>query len=288
MAEPAIQAASAPPKVVCRHIVDGDLPALATLLTLGFPDRDAAYWLAGFARLARHVPPDGYPRFGHMLEAEGRPVGVHLLICSAQPGGVRCNVSSWFVHEAFRSFGAMLLLRATRQLPGAYVNLHPKLETVRIIEALGWRKISQGAFAAAPLLAVPRGRVRLRRWDQAELPAAERRRLEDHAGFGCIGLWCDTSDGGQPIILRRRRLRSGLPCAQMIHYRSLETVEQAAAALGRFLGARGMPLMLVPAHRPLRGVPGRFFPEKLPIYCKGEPAPQPGDLAYTEAAIFGM
>ena len=111
------------PNVVCRQISEADLPPIAKLLAFGFPGRNLSWWRSGLARLALHSPPDGYPRFGYMLEAEGRPVGVHLLICSAQPSGVRCNASSWFVREEFRSFATMLMLRATRQLPGAYVSL---------------------------------------------------------------------------------------------------------------------------------------------------------------------
>jgi hypothetical protein len=140
------------PKVVCRLIGEADLPGIAKLLTFGLPDqgRDLAYWRSGLARLALHSPPDGYPRFGYMLEAEGRPVGVHLLICSAQPSGVRCNGNSWFVREEFQQFSTMLMLRAMRQPPCAYVTYCPHPRVVPIIEALGLRRIPQGLYAAVP------------------------------------------------------------------------------------------------------------------------------------------
>ena len=273
------------PNVVCRQISEADLPQIAKLLAFGFPRRNLSWWRSGLARLALHSPPDGYPRFGYMLEAEGRSVGVHLLICSAQPSGARCNASSWFVREEFRSFATMLMLRATRQLPGAYVTL-PGSKVSPIVEALGSRRISQGVYAAAPLFARQSGDVQVQDWQNARLSKADRRLLMDHTAFGCLGVWCHTPDGGQPLIFRRRWIKR-LPCAHLIYCRSLETLEMAAPAIGRMLASRGMPLLLVPTDRPLRGVPGRFFPDALPVYCRGEPAPPIGDMTYTWPAIFG-
>ncbi len=47
-----------------------------------------------------------------------------------------------------------------------------------------------------------------------------------------------------------------------------------------------MPLMLVACDRKLRGVPGRLFPNRVPMYFKGTEPPRPGDLSYTEAALI--
>jgi len=277
------------PNVVCRLIGEADLPAIAKLLAFNVAGRNFSWWRAGLARLALHQPPEGYPRFGYMLEAEGRPVGVHLLICSSQPGGVRCNASSWFVREEFRPFATMLMLRATRQLRGAYVNLDPGRKAVPIIEALGSRKISQGLYAAAPLFTRKSCDVHIEAWQDARLPEADRRLLMDHTAFGCLGVWCHGRDGGQPLIFRRRwMIKRHLPCAQLIYCRSLETLEAAAPSIARMLASLGMPLLLIPTDRPLRRMPGRFFPAKLPVYCRGEPAPPVRDLTYTYAAVFGM
>ena len=109
------------------------------------------------------------------------------------------------------------------------------------------------------------------------LPKADRQLLMDHTAFGCLGVWCRTPAGGQPLIFRRRWIKRCVPCAHLIYCRSLETLEMAAPAIGRMLSSRGMPLLLVPTNRPLRRVPGRFFPDKLPVYCRGEPAPPIGD-----------
>ena len=277
------------PNAVCRLISEADLPAIAELLAFGISERTLSWWRSGLARLALHSSPDGYPRFGYMLEAEGRPVGVHLLICSAQPSGVRCNASSWFVRKEFRSFATMLMLRATRQLPGAYVSLWPNPRTVvPVIKALGSRTVWQGVYVALPLFARGSADVHLEPWQDAQLPEADRRLLMDHTAFGCLGVWCRTPDGGHPLIFRRRWLKRRIPCAHLIYCRSLELLEAAAPAIGRMLASRGMPLLLVPADRPLRGMPGHYLPTKLPVYCRGEPAPPVADLTYTWPAIFGI
>jgi hypothetical protein len=282
----------------CRLIDTPDLPAIADLLQAGFPVRTMRYWTAGLQRLAQHEPPEGFPRFGYMLEAAGRPVGVHLLISATPPSDpasiVRCNCSSWYVTPEFRSYGSLLFMRATRRKPALYTNIGPQPATVAIIEAHGFRKYSQGVFAAVPLLATTRtASVRLLAnradWAAAGIPAPDLRLLADHEAFGCVAVWCETPAGGQPLIFRRRRIKPGeIPCAQLIYCRSIEDLEALAGHLGWFLAARGMPLLLVPSNRPLRRLPGWFFPLKMAIYCKGAPPPRIGDLSYTEAAIFGM
>lgn len=284
--------------ISCRVIETAHLPAITQLLQVGFPARSINYWNIGLQRLARHVPPEGFPQFGYMLAAEGRPVGVHLLISSSSScefgSYVWCNASSWYVEEAYRSHGSFLVLRATRRQPATYTNIGPRPETLPLVEALGFRMLSQGVFAALPSLAKARAaptRIAVCRaeWEAAGVPPADMRLLSDHQLFGCLSLWCETRAGAQPLIFRRRRIKpGGIPCAQLIYCHSLEHLEEVAAPVGRFLVARGMPLMLVPADRPLRGLPGRFFAEKLPVYFKGAQKPRIGDLSYTEAAVFGM
>jgi hypothetical protein len=285
-------------RVVCRPIAAGDLPAVTDLLHAGFPKRPRGYWVEGLGRLAARTPPAGYPQFGYLLRAEESVVGVLLLIFSAQDDAagqpVRGNVSSWYVQPAFRAYAPLLVLRAIRHPAATYVNVSPAPETPPIITAQGFRQFSHGVFAALPLLA-RRGAMPVRLlaraadWQAAGVPPAALRLLTDHAAFGCISLWCQTGQDGQPLVVRRRRIKpGGIPCAQLIHCRSAEDLETLAAPLGRFLAPRGMPLLLVAGDRPLRGVPGRFFPDRLPMYCKGAETPRQGDLSYTEAALFGL
>ncbi len=289
---------SAPPaaRVSCRQIAAADLPAVADLLHAGFPKRPRSYWVEGLQRLTLNHAPEGYPKYGYLLQSGGEVVGVLLLVFSARDDGsgpvLRGNVSSWHVRPAFRAYAPLLVLRAIRHAAARYLNVSPAPETLPIITAQGFRQFSRGVFAALPMLARS-GTARLHanaaQWRAADIPHADLRLLSDHAAFGCLSLWCETRQGGQPLIFRRRRIKpGGIPCAHLIYCRSLEDLEAVAGPVGRYLALRGMPLMLVACDRALRGVPGRLFPDKLPMYFKGAESPRQGDLSYTEAALLGM
>lgn len=268
------------------------------LLHTGFPKRPRSYWIEGLHRLTVRSEPQGYPKYGYLLQSGGEIVGVLLLIFSATDDGsgptLRGNVSSWYVRPAFRAYAPLLVLRTIRHPAASYLNVSPAPDTLRIIAAQGFRQFSRGVFAALPMLArtgaAPlRLRARAAEWQAAAIPQADLRLLADHAAFGCLGLWCESGQGGQPLIFRRRRIKpGGVPCAQLIYCRSLEDLEELAGPVGRFLALRGMPLMLVACDRTLRGVPGRLFPDRLPMYFKGAQEPRQGDLSYTEAALFGL
>jgi hypothetical protein len=280
-------------KLSCRQIRPADLPAVTDLLHEGFPKRSRDYWEAGLRLLAARSPPEGCAQFGHLLEVGGRPAGVLLMIFSASPDGagpaLRGNVSSWYVTPEARAYAGLLVLRALRPPDACFVNVSPAPGTLPIIAAQGFTRFCGGVFAALPALA-GRGPGTVRPWATARgIPEADQRLLRDHDGFGCLGLWCETPDGGLPFVVRRRRIKpGGIPCAQLIYCRSLEALERHAGALGRFLALRGMPLLLVPSDRPLNGVVGRLFPDRLPMYARGAVPPRIGDLSYTEAALFGF
>lgn len=293
---PAFNVETASGKIRCQPIEAEDIPAVIDLLQKGFPRRDRRYWEAGLRRLAHCLPPPGFPHFGDMLTMQGRPVGVHLLIsapCLREQGiPARCNGSSWYVDEQFQSYGIFLQMRGTRR-PAVYTNIDPRPHTVPMMTAQGYRLYSKGLFACLPALApATRQATRLligdAAWRARGVPAVDQRLLADHQAFGCICLWCETPTGGQPVIVRRRIVKSAIPCAQLIYCRSLSEFAHVARPVGLFLAARGMPLLLAPADAPIDGIPGRLFPDKLPMYFKGPKAPQPHDLSYTEAAVLGM
>ena len=73
------------PQIRCREIREGDLEGLAGLLTRGFAWRPRDYWMLGLRRQATRKVPQGYPRFGYMLDHEGMPVGVLLLLFTLRP-----------------------------------------------------------------------------------------------------------------------------------------------------------------------------------------------------------
>jgi len=207
---------------------------------------------------------------------------------------VRANVSSWFVLPEYRACAPLLVLRAIRQKGPTYVNISPADHTRPIIEAQGFRKGAEGVYAAIPAFgrAGHKARISVLSQEFHSGPHIDPQTLAlmlDHQRFGCIAMWCETDAGAFPLVIRERRLRfGGLRAAQLIYTRSIQELEAAAGALGRFLLGRGIPILLAGSPEPLRGVPGRYFPNRLPIYLKGRETREPFDLAYTEAALLGL
>ncbi len=285
-------------RVSCRQIGTADLDAVIDLLQVGFPTRSKAYWQAGLQRLAAVPPPDGMPRFGYLLASEGAVVGVLLLISSDGGGtsthGIRCNVSSWYVRPDFRAYASFLTSRALKGKSVTYIDVWPADHTRQTIEAQGFTRAAKALFAGLPALSVAGHGAKLtstpEQWSRSSgMSPWELRLLTDHQRFGCICVWYETNAGGQPFIFRRRKVARGLvPCALLIYARSVESFEEAAGPLGRFLALRGLPIVLIGADRPLRGMIGKHFPERLPIYSKGPQKMRGSDLSYTDAALFGI
>jgi hypothetical protein len=71
-------------KIRCREITETDLDAVAELLTRGFAGRSREYWIRGLRRQAAREIPQGYPRFGYMLNNDGIAVGVLLLLYTSR------------------------------------------------------------------------------------------------------------------------------------------------------------------------------------------------------------
>ena len=288
---------ASPPKIRARLITDSDVNSLADLLAKGFPRRTRQNWLQAVERLAKHPTPAGLPRFGYLMESDGVPVGAILLIFSAtQTGGARstrCNVSSWYVEPGYRTHATMLISQALKHEDVTYVNISPAAHVQPIAEAQGFRRYSSGQFVAVPLLCqAPSDR-------QEKLLLGENRPdvyfepfewdvLLTHAQYGCIGLWCTTSDRAYPFVFLPRIVRGFIPCTQLIYCRAVEDFPRFARTIGWFLALRGRPLIIIDSNGPIPGLRGKYFEGVAPKYFKGPEQPRLGDLAYTEAAMFGL
>ena len=279
----------------CRQIGADDLDSIADLLTMGFPD-PREHWVRALKILSVRVVPDGFPRYGYMLEATKEPVGVILLIFSQAPNSdtIRCNGSAWYVAPAFRAF-APILLKKILTHRATHTNLSPSLHTLPMLEALGYKRFCDGAFAAIPQFGgggIGKAKIIRVLVEAAQherfIPVDKLQLLRDHERFGCLSLWCDAQDGGYPFIFRRRFIKHSplLPSAQLIYCASIDDLVRFAGPIGRYLALRGMPFMVIPANGPIPRLIGKFFGGK-PMYYRGPHRPQLGDLAYTEIAMFG-
>jgi len=282
-------------KIRCREISAADIGSIVDLLAEGFPRKTRGDWRRALELLSHRAPPQGFPKYGYMLEARGTAVGVLLLICSQRQdlGEVRCNGAAWYVAPDFRNFAPLLISRSLKH-GGEHLNVSPAIHTWPIIEALGLRRFCEGTFAAVPALARCSGKTKIMRildashFQNFSPTIADLKFLLDHERYGCLCLWCETDDGGYPFIFRRRFVKHLplIPVAQLIYCTSVDDLVRLAGPIGRYLALHGMPALLVPANGPIPNLTGKYFDGK-PMYYRGPRQPQLGDLAYTEMAMFG-
>lgn len=284
-------------EVICRPIVDNDIDAVIACLERGFPDRPKNYWTLALERMARRPAIEDYPRYGHALIVEGRVVGVLLQIYSRRNSpvgsGIRCNLSSWCVDKGHRSHSLMLHLRSVSCKEVTYLNISPAAHTIKTIEALGYRRYSEGQFFSAPILSALQRSVRVVAFtahgpEAVLLSENERQLLGEHAAMGCLAIICVKDGLAYPFVFQPRSVvRNLIPCPQLIFCRDVSEFIEFANPIGRYLLFRSGPFCVVDAMNYLPGLAGWFFRGRLQKYFKGPVPPGLGDLAYTELVLLG-
>ncbi len=287
-----------PAKIKSRQIVDADIPQVVGLLTRGFAaDRAREFWENIFACLSKRSLPAELPRYGFIIESDDKPVGVLLLIFSRLwEGGAaktRCNVSSWYVEREFRGYAQMLVSQALKYKQTTVFNVSASPHTHSMAEIRGFRRSSNGMFAAIPTLSrvSAAGPVRVidaRAQPDAPFDSHDRDLLLEHAEFGCTSLWCVTPERAYPFVFRPRHVKSVLPAAQLVYCNSLDDFVRFARPIGMHLARHLQFLVLLDSNGPVPGLVGKFYPEKMPRYFHGPDQPRLGDLAYTEISMFGV
>ncbi len=285
------------PGIRCRPIEQNDIPAVVRLLTDGFPNRSCEFWQHALDHLTRHEPPRDLPKYGYLLETNGAVVGAILMICSVVRSGdsvaPRCNLSSWYVDQAYRAYASLLVAHALRHKGVTYLNVSAAPHTWPIIEAQGFSRYTEGLFVCLPALSglLGGGEVTILGTEQqpdVAFDPSERELLLQHAEHGCISLWCATAERAYPFVFRPRMVKGFIPCAQLIYCRDIADFSRFAGPLGRYLARRGRPIVIVDANGPIPGLIGIFRRGSKPKYFKGPQRPRLGDLAYTEYAILGV
>jgi hypothetical protein len=287
-------------KLRCREIADTDIAAVADLLTRGFVGRSRQYWLQGLHRQAVREVPNGYPRFGYMLDYDGRAVGVLLLLYSSRIDGgettIQCNLSSWYVDPAFRNYAPLLTRIAQRHQEVTYLNISPATWTWPIIETQGFNSYCSGLFFSIPALSRVRSGTTIETISADTnavegLPAAEVELLTRHAHYGCLSLVCRTPGGGAfPFILLPVRIRRGWiapPAMQLVYCRDIEEFVDCAGAIGRALIRHGKISVILDANGPVAGLAGIYSGARGRKYFKGPHRPRLADLTDTELVLFG-
>jgi hypothetical protein len=191
-------------------------------------------------------------------------------------------------------YAPLLLLGLGHNPAVTLINVSPASWTVRTIEAQGFSRCSQGAFAGVPAIVGLSNKLKIRHASEAAyvdagLAPHEVTLLRDHGEYGCVSLICTDNGRSFPLVVRRFVFRRfPVPCARLIYIRDIEDLSRFAGPIGRFLALRGMFWMCAATPAPLRNIPGKFIPEKFPMYFKGLARPNHGDLAYTETALLGL
>jgi hypothetical protein len=249
--------------------------------------RSRKYWTSALDLLAARRIPEGCARFGYLLEADGRPVGV-LLVIAAEVGGVpRANISSWYVEPEHRAGAAALAAAAARLKHVTYLNISAAPHTWRILEAQGYRRYSEGQFAAVPALKLRVG-PKVRRLTDADHDLADFALLKAHANAGCLVLVCEGRRGRTPFVFLPRRVKKApFKVMQLVYARDDGDFAAQAGALGRFLLRHGAPCVICDADGPVPGLAGVFFKDRNPRFYKGPVRPRLNDLAFTELVLFG-
>jgi hypothetical protein len=284
----------------CREIGIADLEAVADLLTRGFARRSRDYWMDGFRRLSLREVPEGFPRFGYMLDHEGTPVGALLLIYTARDDGsgssIRCNLSSWYVEPAFRSYAPILAKIAQRHKHVTYVNISPAPWTWRTIEAEGFRAYCRGLFFSFPALSRPAKGMRVEIVPRDAktvdgLSEADIALLARHTACRCLGVVCRAAnDRGFPFVLQPMRIKDRIaPLAmQLMYCRDVADYVACAGAIGRFLLRRGTIAVALDANgRRIDDLVGLYIYRERRKYFKGPQCPRLADLSDTELVIYG-
>ena len=276
----------------CREITLPDLNGVIDLLTVYRAPRE--YWVGVIDRLTQHQTPEGFPKYGHMLENDGRPVGVLLQIFTARTidgvTSIWCCGSSYYVDPRFRPYASVLLKRSTRYKGVTYLDLTSSPSRWSTLEAQGYKRIAQGVYLAIPALSRSRCKVRVHLMvpeSTGRLDPSDADLLTRHASYaGCLALVCEHEGRLYPFIFATRR-KYGLPFAYLIYSKHQSDFVKFSAAIGRYLVERGIPLAAFDADGPLAGIPGKMTKLRQRFWS-GPVPPRLGDLAYTEIPMFGV
>ena len=278
----------------CREITTADLNGIVDLLTNGFRNRTRGHWLQALQRLSKHSTPPSFPKYGYLLECNGTPVGVSLHIYSSIPvngeARIRCSLSSWYVHPAFRSHATMLTSHGRKHDEVTYFNVTPASNTLPILEAKGYVKYCRGWFAAVPALSLSPDGARVEVvapdiYQDKDLQPFEKELLVAHADYGCISVVCHADNGTYPFVFKPRRKFGVIPFAYLLYCRDIADFVRFAGSLGRVLAKSGFPVVVLDSNGPIRGLVGKYIDAR-PKYFKGPHQPRLGDQAYSELAMF--
>lgn len=282
------------PSVRFREIQDSDHPALAQFLAEGFRS-PKEYYLEVMEVQRRHTVPEGFPKYGYILEADGGAIVASILLITSAidtPGrrSVRCHLTAWCVHPDYICYSTMFIMRALRHKEVTYLNLSAHPNRWPVIRAQGFEKYSSGQFVAIPALCQLRfgsisGKViKVEEAKEGTYQPFERDILVAHRNYGWISFWVATPDRSYPFVFKPHMMKGVMPGVQLLYCSDISDLVRFAAPIGRYLLSLGRLVVATDANGAIPGLPGIYFPDRKPRWYRG-PKPRLGDLAYTLPAL---
>lgn len=275
-----------------RPITDDVLDDAIAVLRRGFPERPAAFWRDGFARVCAFCGGGSRPP-GYLMNVGGADVGVLLTFANTrtEPQPI-VNLSSWYIDAKHRWLAPRMLQKLTGCSKTLYTDLTPTPQLRPIIERLGFRARSDGAiFHLLPWtwLTQPRNAdvIALEAIRSSDIPETTLSMMQEHAELGCIAfaLWDGTALHPLVFVPMRRR---GIPFARLAYAQHKSAVANHLGPLARHLLARGLPLLMIDGFDSERPPHCAFTRKAPPIYVKGDMAPDAVDFTYSELVLLRL
>lgn len=280
-----------------RPLALDDLPDVERLLRAGFPERSAAFWRQGLARLLAQGEGAGGLPWGFGLEADGRLVGVGLTPTSHRrraDGSLTrvVNLAGWTIEPAHRFRALAMLRRMLADPQAAYIDLTPSPTVQRMLPHVGMQPVGTGTavlLLAAHAIGAARGAA-LRPLPAGQGPTLgpSAALLDAHRGFGCEPLLLAHPDGEDLLVWRPTRVR-GLPAARLVYVASHAVLRRHLPVLARHLLARGLLLLQCDGRIAAPGDGWRTFRRPHGVwFARGADFSDQTDFLGTERCLFGV
>lgn len=277
-----------------RQLEHADLPEVAKILAEGFPRQSLAFWQDQLRKMAQRQPAPGTPLFGYGLDIGGLQ-GVILTFGSLHgPAEARqtiVNISSWTVRPAFRGLAAIELYRYATSADGVtFSNLSAVTRTQKTIKKCGFVERTAGQMIAVGV-AHSRGTkpiISLNDAERAGLSPERAAMMRDHQARGCLTFCLEDHDRLVPFMFLPRRLKPGIPVAQLIYCERLSDLTDNSRTVTWEALKRGFAALLIDASGPLKGLIGRYFADRASKYYKGPTPIYAIDHSYSEMIYIGF
>jgi hypothetical protein len=264
-------------------------------MTEGFPRHPFSFWENCLRHIKNRERAPGTQQYGYGIEADGLKGAVLTLGSLHGPTDSPqkiVNISSWTVRPSHRGPPAKELYRYASRLDHfTYSNLSAAPHTLKTVTQFGFRERTAGQIIAVGVRKGPRRAARLITTQDAEragLPPQKSEILRYHENRGCIAFCLEIPDRLAPFIFLPRRIKPGIPVAQLIYCERMDDFQDNSRSIYLWLLARGYPAMLVDASGPIIGLKGKYFPGRAAKYYKGEPPLYAVDHTYSEMIYIGF